>query len=268
VTFGQQPADATRSASSVRCWGAAADGSIFVAVFVDRFLHGTGPAAAAGRAAAIPAASAHLAAMSVVVAAQVGPDRLEHDVDVALDTKPRAQKGDVNLVRTEVMQDGRAAIEKGLDIDELPRPIPFLKDSLAEGKTTQSCLFGAARARQVIWPSYPEDAPRRGWHGWVQLGVGRPSRCVARTALGWPRAVLKSDEDFAQLNTAVGLDHNVLTARERRGARGRSGEPPDVAHDSVANQIRFFTHRTLAPPRLSRLPDCLRNTVILPMPFI
>jgi hypothetical protein len=37
-------------------------------------------------------------------------------------------------MRAEVMENRRLAIEKGLDIDELPWPIPLLENSLTEGK--------------------------------------------------------------------------------------------------------------------------------------
>ncbi len=72
-----------------------------------------------------------------MLALQVVPNRLEHHVEITLDAKPRAQRRDVKLVWTEVVEDRGAAIEERLNIDELPRPVPFAEDLLTEAEATR-----------------------------------------------------------------------------------------------------------------------------------
>jgi hypothetical protein len=72
------------------------------------------------------------------LALQVVPNRFENHVQIALDAKPRAQRRDVKLMWSEVVEDRGAAIEERLNIDELPRPVSRAEDLLTESKATRS----------------------------------------------------------------------------------------------------------------------------------
>jgi hypothetical protein len=107
-----------------------------------------------------------VAACIVVVdlTAEVGPDRLQHHIDVALDPKTGTQSRDVKLARTEVVEHRGAAIEQRLDVDEVPRPIPLLEDLLTKGKATRPRCFRSPGLRQVICVGHAQHARRVGWH--------------------------------------------------------------------------------------------------------
>lgn len=68
---------------------------------------------------------------------QIGADRLEHDVDIVLDAELGPQGRDVDLMGPKVVDDRRTAVEQGLHIDDLPRPVPLLQNLLTEGKPTR-----------------------------------------------------------------------------------------------------------------------------------
>ena len=71
--------------------------------------------------------------MSVILQecrADVLTDRFEHHIDGTFNTEPRPEGRDVDLMRTKVMKNCRAAIEQGLDINKFPRPVFLLENSL------------------------------------------------------------------------------------------------------------------------------------------
>jgi predicted GIY-YIG superfamily endonuclease len=72
-----------------------------------------------------------------MLALQVVPNRFENHIQIALDAKSRAQRRDVELMWTEVVEDRGAAIEERLNIDELPRPVPLAEDLLTESEATR-----------------------------------------------------------------------------------------------------------------------------------
>jgi predicted GIY-YIG superfamily endonuclease len=78
-----------------------------------------------------------------MLALQVVPNRLENHIQIALDAKSRAQRRDVKLVWTEVVEDRGAAIEERLNVDELPRPVPLAEDLLTEHEATRSQFLRA-----------------------------------------------------------------------------------------------------------------------------
>ncbi len=53
------------------------------------------------------------------------PDWLENHVEIALHAKSRSQRCEIELMRTEVVDNGRPAIEERLNVDQLPRPVPL-----------------------------------------------------------------------------------------------------------------------------------------------
>ena len=71
------------------------------------------------------------------LALEVVPNRFENHVQIALDAKSRAQRRDVKLMWTEVVENRGTAIEERLNIDELPRPVPFAEDLLTESEATR-----------------------------------------------------------------------------------------------------------------------------------
>jgi hypothetical protein len=84
------------------------------------------------------------------LAREVGADRFEHDVEVAGHAEPRAQERNVKLMRTEIMEDRDTAVEQRLDVDELPRPVLFLEDTLANGESIRQDRFRATGEGQVL----------------------------------------------------------------------------------------------------------------------
>jgi hypothetical protein len=118
--------------------------------------------------AAIGTATGSAAAARAVVvciprewlAFQVVPDRLEHHVDITFNTKPCAHRRDVKLVWPEVVQDGGAAIQERLDVDELPRPVSLAEDSLTEGEAIRSQFFRGPRERKIVGTGHAEHARR------------------------------------------------------------------------------------------------------------
>jgi len=153
------------------------------------------------------------------------PGGLEHHVEVARDTEPRAQRGNLQMRGTKVMEDRGAAIEQRLDVDELPRPIPLLEHVLAEREATRSCLLRAVRSRQVLGAGqakYPRPVNRGRRSGIVD---GRPGR---------RRAVMR-DQDFSELKAAMRLDHHDLAPLEGGVALRKSGESPYLTHAAVAD---------------------------------
>jgi hypothetical protein len=88
------------------------------------------------------------------------------------------------------MKDRGAVIEQRLDVDELPRPVPFLEDALAQRKAIWPQGFGTMRAGQVLRAGSAKHA----------LPFGR-----------WWR-LIQTDQDLTQLDPSVRLDHDDLTA--------------------------------------------------------
>ena len=109
-----------------------------------------GPPAAAPRAASTRTAAAGVVRMGVFLrefGTHVRPDRFQHYVHRTFDTEPRPQRRHIDLMRTKVVENRRTAIEKRLDIDELPGPIPLLEYSLTERKAAGTGGQGAPRTR-------------------------------------------------------------------------------------------------------------------------
>ena len=158
----------------------------------------------------------------------VGPDRFEYDVEVARHAEPRPQRRGVELMRAEVMKDGGTVIEHRLDVDELPGPVPFPEDPLAERKAVGPHGFGVPGASQVFRAGRP-DYP---------LPIG-----------GWDRGgPIEREEDLTQLDPPIRLDHDGLTAPQRTVALRRRPEPRHVPHHAISDQIRMFPHGRSPPP--------------------
>jgi hypothetical protein len=71
-------------------------------------------------ATAAPAATATVILLSTaigVVAGEVGPDGLEHDINIALDAEPCPDGSEIGLTRSEVMDHRGTVVEQQLDID-------------------------------------------------------------------------------------------------------------------------------------------------------
>jgi hypothetical protein len=79
----------------------------------------------------------------------IGSDGLKHHVEVALDAESCSPRRDVEPMRTEVMEDRGAAVEKRLDVDQLPRPISLVEDTLAKRKAIRPRLFRMLRLREI-----------------------------------------------------------------------------------------------------------------------
>jgi hypothetical protein len=85
--------------------------------------------------------------------ANVGPYRLQHHVDAGLHAKSRPQRGCVDLMRAEVIDDCRLPIEQRLDIDEFPRPVAAFENALTSRKLSGTLGQGRFRACQIVGAS-------------------------------------------------------------------------------------------------------------------
>ncbi len=119
---------------------------------------GCAPTSAAIGTTAGSAAAAVVNVAGRGLAVQIVPDRLEHHVDITLDTKPRSQRRNVKLVWAEVVEDRGAAIKERLDVDELPRPVSVAEYSLTEGEASRSQFFRGPCERKIVGTGHAEHA--------------------------------------------------------------------------------------------------------------
>ena len=193
---------------------------------------GLAPAPAPARATAPARAAA--AAGSAPAPGRVGlleirPDRLEDDVEVAGHAEPRPDRGDVEVMRAEVLDHRDAVVQQGLDVDQVPGPAFVLEHATADRVAIGPAGLGASRTIQVV-------------------RVGRPDHPLLIHRLGLGGAVVvQRDQDLAQFDPAIGPDHHGLAATERPAAVRRCSEPPHIAHHAVSDQVRRIAHRP-APP--------------------
>ena len=142
------------------------------------------------------------------------------------------------------MEDRDAAVEQRLDIDELPRPIPFLEHTLTESEATRAYLLRG--------PSGPGPPGRPG----EERSAGQPKEpgrihrrpAEARVIAFWAARAIMRDQDFSELQAAMRLDHHDLAPLEGGVALRKSGESPYLTHDAVADQIRVLAHSPLPSP--------------------
>ena len=125
----------------------------------------------------------------------VGPDGLEHDVEVARHAEPCAQRGGVEPMGAEIMQDGGAVVEHRLDVDQLPGPVAFAEDPLAECEAFRPHGLGMPRAIQVFGAGRPDDALTIDGRGLV--------------------GPIQREEDLTELDPPIRLDHDGLASIQR-----------------------------------------------------
>jgi hypothetical protein len=156
----------------------------------------------------------------------------EHDVKVTGGAESRAERLMLELTRTEVVEHGTLPVQERLDVEELERPAFFPEDALAECKTSRLdcvCMF---RTRQVVFSGGTEHA--RLASGLEPARVAFLRRFVGAFRKTW---LIEMDQDFAQLDASMRLDHDGLTTVKRACRRRIGAESRNVSHGSVANQI-------------------------------
>jgi len=168
------------------------------------------------------------------LALHVGPGRLEHHVEVARDAELCAQRGDVKIPGTQVMEDCGAAVEQRLDVDELPRPVPLLEQTLAECEATRACLLRALRAGQVLRAGQAKYVRPVNPRCPAGILAHQSIRLVIPVVAGRRRDSMR-DQDFAELQAAMRLDHHDLAPLEPAVALRKSGESPYLTHAAVAD---------------------------------
>ena len=124
-------------------------------------------------------------------------------------------------MRAKVVNDGRAAVEQRLDVDDFPGPVRLVEDALAEGKMIDA----------RFWPLAGNARGRLGRQHAIRVTPRRPSLELA-VALGPVRALgrpaclrhgrpIDGEQDLAQLHASVRLEHHELTAFQRRFVSGQ-----------------------------------------------
>ncbi len=202
----------------------------------------SGPAPAAGAAA--PASAAVLVGRVGIFLLDlgVGPDRLEDHVEIAGHAEPRPQRRGVEPMGAEVMQDGGTVIEHRFDVDELPGPVPFPEDTLAECEAFRADRFGVPGAYHVIRTGRPDHS----------LPVGGRDRV----------GPVQRQEDLTQLDPPIRLDHNRLAAPQRtfalRSTRGTVTRDP--SHHIGSGRLGSPRPLASSPNVRSRPPGFLSET--------
>jgi Zn2+/Cd2+-exporting ATPase len=167
-----------------------------------------------------------------LVGGNIGADGLQHHVESGRRAEGGEDARGIKAMGTEVMEDDPAVIQQGLDVDQLDRPDAALEDATAD---VESLLTGAGQgvgAIEVVCTGGAEDA----------RGAGR--RDLGGRARGG------CDQNLAQLNPAMRADDDRLSPFERITRLG--GEPADLTHESVANEVRAFHEgHCNSPPRVA-----------------
>jgi hypothetical protein len=153
--------------------------------------------------------------------ADVEADRLEHHVEPAGGSQGREEAGDVEVVGAEVVKNGSSLVEQRLHVDEFERPDTVAEDAFADLESGVALALGDSRSIKVVFSGRAEHT------GFGGMAV------VQRVAGGL-------DQDLAELGPAVGTDNDRPSALELRV--GFSGESSDLAHRTIANEVRVL-HR-------------------------
>jgi hypothetical protein len=96
--------------------------------------------------------------LAAIVAGIVGPDRFQHDIEVASHSESSAQRGDVKPARSQIMEDCCVFIQQRLDVDELPRPVILLEDALAEREAIGTQILSPSRTSEIVGVCKTQDA--------------------------------------------------------------------------------------------------------------
>jgi hypothetical protein len=151
----------------------------------------------------------------------VEADRFEEDVQVGIRTEGLEEARGVEVVGAEVVDHRPAAVQQGLDVDQLEGPDPFVEDATARGEASLSVVLGQSGAFQVLGAGGAEH-PR-----------GSVTRCWAHLF----RRRLDLQQDLAQLAPAMRADHDLLATL----VPGRiCPESSHSGHQAISDQIRTY----------------------------
>ncbi len=141
------------------------------------------------------------------------------------------------------MKDGGLVVERQLDVDQLPGPVPllFLDDPPAEQEAIVPHRLGALGARQVVRAGQAKHPRPLGYRRVLAAGT------LDRTG------VLHGHQDLAQFDASIGPDHDELSASQRAATLRRGAEPPHMPHHTVTDQIGLLDHH-VSPPLLGAAP--------------
>src|SRR5262249_6767924 len=78
--------------------------------------------------------------------------------------------------------------------------------------------------------------------------------------LGRCRGFLQADQNLTELDSTIRRDHDELTTLQWRSVILESPEPPDVSHETVADQVRLLAHHTGLLPGRSEYRVVARDT--------
>ena len=148
--------------------------------------------------------------------------RLEDDIKLGKAAKPRPQQGKIETCRSNDMKDRRFLIEQGLDIQQLQLPARLVEDLPANGESLDPQRLAPALTIPVVGTGRPQHSQNRGRR--VQPAL--PGTIVVGT-----------EQDMAQLQAPIGLDHHGLPPFESQTVAAGTQKSPNVTHQAIANQV-------------------------------
>jgi hypothetical protein len=165
----------------------------------------------------------------------VEADRFEEDVQVGVRTEGLEEARGVEVVGAEVVDHRPAAVQQGLDVDQLEGPDPFVEDATARGEASLSVVLGQSGALEVIGDG----------------GAEQPRGAVTRRRVRLFRAGLDFQQDLAQLAPSMRADHDLLATLVPGRIRPESSHS---GHQAISDQIRTYHLDPLRPGSVSTHP--------------
>jgi hypothetical protein len=93
---------------------------------------------------------------------KIFPRRFEHHIEVVGRAEGREKSFHFEMMRSQIVEDGPALVEQGLDVDQFQGPDTVPEDLLTEGEASRTFQVHLSGAFQVLGTGGPENPGEAG----------------------------------------------------------------------------------------------------------